>query len=235
MTVKTQHITAEAQSWAWAEIDLAALSANYAELKKLAAKNMAHNAGLMPVIKADAYGHGMIETAKCLDAQGCLWFAVSNVLEGITLRQQGFKQQILLFESTLPQDSANIIEHQLTPTVCTLDLAQALDAQAAAAGVQVPVHIKVDTGMGRLGVDEDDILAFVEKLRTDCPRLVLEGIYTHFPLAVILIIFTRLSPSRAERPISPSRSILSNTRVILDAVTMSRLPMSIWLMPLSSP
>ncbi len=183
MTVKTQHITAEAQSWAWAEIDLAALSANYAELKKLAAKNMAHNAGLMPVIKADAYGHGMIETAKCLDAQGCLWFAVSNVLEGITLRQQGFKQQILLFESTLPQDSANIIEHQLTPTVCTLDLAQALDAQAAAAGVQVPVHIKVDTGMGRLGVDEDDILAFVEKLRTDCPRLVLEGIYTHFPLA----------------------------------------------------
>jgi alanine racemase len=183
MTVKDQQTATTSEHWTWAEIDLNAMAANFAELKKLAAKNMAYNAGLIPVIKADAYGHGMLATAQCLDAQGCSLFAVSNVSEGIALRRAGFKQKVLLFESTLPQDAAAIVENQLTPTVCTLDLAQAIDAQAIAAGVQVPVHIKVDTGMGRLGVDEEDALAFVEKLRGDHPRLVLEGLYTHFPLA----------------------------------------------------
>ena len=183
MTVKDQQTATTSEHWTWAEIDLNAMAANFAELKKLAAKNMAYNAGLIPVIKADAYGHGMLATAQCLDAQGCSLFAVSNVSEGIALRRAGFKQKVLLFESTLPQDAAAIVENQLTPTVCTLDLAQAIDAQAIAAGVQVPVHIKVDTGMGRLGVDEEDALAFVQKLRDDHPRLVLEGLYTHFPLA----------------------------------------------------
>ncbi len=183
MTVKDQQIATTGEHWTWVEIDLNAMAANFAELKKLAAKNMAYNAGLVPVIKAGAYGHGMLETARCLDAQGCHLFAVSNVSEGIALRRAGFKQKILLFESTLPQDAVAIVENQLTPTVCTLDLAQAIDAQAVAAGVQVPVHIKVDTGMGRLGVDEEDALSFVQKLRDDHPRLVLEGLYTHFPLA----------------------------------------------------
>ncbi|MDO8675814.1 MAG: alanine racemase [Candidatus Omnitrophota bacterium] len=183
MTVKDQQTATTSEHWTWAEIDLNAMAANFAELKKLAAKNMAYNAGLIPVIKADAYGHGMLATAQCLDAQGCPLFAVSNVSEGIALRRAGFKQKVLLFESTLPQDAAAIVENQLTPTVCTPELAQAIDAQAIAAGVQVPVHIKVDTGMGRLGVDEEDALAFVQKLRDDHPRLVLEGLYTHFPLA----------------------------------------------------
>jgi len=183
MTVKDQQIATTGEHWTWAEIDLNAMAANFAELKKLAAKNMVYNAGLIPVIKADAYGHGMLATAQCLDAQGCPLFAVSNVSEGIALRRAGFKQKILLFESTLPQDAAAIVENQLTPTVCTPELAQAIDAQAIAAGVPVPVHIKVDTGMGRLGVDEEDALAFVEKLREDHPRLILEGLYTHFPLA----------------------------------------------------
>src|SRR3989338_4955564 len=183
MTVKDQQSATTSEHWTWVEIDLNAMAANFAELKKLAAKNMAYNAGLIPVIKADAYGHGMLATAQCLDAQGCPLFAVSNVSEGIALRRAGFKQKVLLFESTLPQDAAAIVENQLTPTVCTPELAQAIDAQAIAVGVQVPVHIKVDTGMGRLGVDEEDALAFVQKLRDDHPRLVLEGLYTHFPLA----------------------------------------------------
>ncbi len=130
MAVKTQHIGTAREHWAWVDIDLDALAANFAELKKLAARNMAYNAGLMPVIKADAYGHGMLETAQCLDAQGCRLFAVSNAFEGVTLRRHGFKQKILLFESTLPQDAPDIVENQLTPTVCTPDLAQAIDAQA---------------------------------------------------------------------------------------------------------
>jgi len=71
----------------------------------------------------------------------------------------------------------------LTPTVCALEMAHALDQAARGAGLQIHVHIKIDTGMGRLGVNEDQALAFVEALRQQCPNLVLEGIYTHFPVA----------------------------------------------------
>ncbi len=167
----------------WCEIDLKALAYNFEQLQKLAAKNMAHAAGIMPVIKADAYGHGMLQVAECLTACGCKYFGVSNVSEGVALRAAEFKQKILLFESTLVAEAKDIIEYKLTPTVCALEMAHALDQAARGAGLQIHVHIKIDTGMGRLGVNEDQALAFVEALRQQCPNLVLEGIYTHFPVA----------------------------------------------------
>ncbi len=182
MPVETKvHITAD--HWTWAEIDLKALGHNFEELKKLASKNMAHHAGIMPVIKADAYGHGMVHVAKTLDGLGCKMFAVSNVLEGIALRDAGFKQKILAFESTLPSYAIALIDYNLTPTVCNKELADALEEHAAKGGKEVPVHIKVDTGMGRLGLDEAEALNFLEYLRSNCTHLKVEGIYTHFPLA----------------------------------------------------
>jgi alanine racemase len=108
---------------------------------------------------------------------------VSNVNEGVTLRAAGFKQKILLFESTLPAEAKDIIEYQLVPTVCDLEMARALNRSAQEVGIQVPVHIKVDTGMGRLGVNEEKAVDFVQTLQKECPRLTLEGIYTHFPVA----------------------------------------------------
>lgn len=144
---------------------------------------MTSNAGLMAVIKADAYGHGMIEAARALAAQGCRLFGVSNVHEGIALREEGFTQKILLFESTFPQEAALIIKHQLTPTVCTLEMAKNLEAIAEEKDIELPIHIKIDTGMGRLGVEERDAIHFIETLQKNCPRLKFEGIYTHFPLA----------------------------------------------------
>ena len=171
------------RSIAWTEINLKALAHNFQQLQKLAGHNMATNAGLMPVIKADAYGHGMIEVAKTLNEQGCRFLGVSNVAEGIALREAGFKQKILLFESTLVEDTQDIVENNLTPTVCTLELAEALEIQAKRTEVEIPIHIKVDTGMGRLGVDEGDVISFVEEVQKSCPHLILDGIYTHFPLA----------------------------------------------------
>ncbi len=167
----------------WCEIDLKALAYNYEQMQKLAAKNMSHALGIMPVVKADAYGHGMIQAAECLASCGCKYLGVSNVSEGVALRAAEFKHKILLFESTFGNEVSDIIEYKLTPTLCVLDMAHALDHAAHQAGVQVPVHIKIDTGMGRLGVNEDQALEFVDKLRTACPHLVLEGIYTHFPVA----------------------------------------------------
>ncbi|MBI4309239.1 MAG: alanine racemase [Candidatus Omnitrophica bacterium] len=166
----------------WAEIDLKALAYNFHQLQKLAGHHMSGN-DLMPVIKAEAYGHGMVEVAKTLDEQGCRFFGVSNAAEGRALREAGFKQKILLFESTLTGDAQGIAEYALTPTVCAMGLAKALEIQAQRANTEIPIHIKVDTGMGRLGLDEAGALAFVEEIRETCPLLTLEGIYTHFPLA----------------------------------------------------
>ena len=167
----------------WCEIDLKALAFNFDQLQKLATKNMTHSLGIMPVIKADAYGHGMIQIAECLTEHGCKYWGVSNTSEGVTLRAAGFKQKILLFESTLVAEAKDILEYKLTPTVCALEMAHALDHGAHEAGVQIPVHIKIDTGMGRLGVNEDQALGFVETIREQCPNLILEGVYTHFPVA----------------------------------------------------
>ena len=165
------------------EVDLKALAYNFEQLQKLAVKNMAHSLGVMPVIKADAYGHGMTQVAQCLRECGCKYWAVSNASEGLHLRATGFKEKILLFESTLVSEAKEIVKYELTPTVPTLEMAHALDDCAQQAGIQIPVHIKVDTGMGRLGVNEDQSLAYVEALRQECPNLILEGIYTHLPVA----------------------------------------------------
>ena len=183
MDVKTLNPDAISHPPTWCELDLKALAHNFEQLQKLAAKNMSHSSGIMPVIKADAYGHGMIPIAECLNECGCKYLGVSNVGEGISLRRSGFKQKILLFESTLVAEAKDIIEFQLTPTVCALEMAHALDHHAHETGIQIPVHIKIDTGMGRLGVNEDQALGYVETLRQQCPNLILEGIYTHFPVA----------------------------------------------------
>jgi alanine racemase len=168
---------------AWCEIDLKAMSHNFDQLQKLGRKNMAHYLGIMPVIKADAYGHGMIQAAERLGREGCKYLGVSNVSEGVALRAGEFKQKILLFESTLPNEARDIVDYKLTPTICSLEMARALDHAAHEAGVEVPVHVKIDTGMGRLGVAEETAMDFIQTVKSECAHLVLEGIYTHFPVA----------------------------------------------------
>lgn len=167
----------------WADIDLKALAHNYEQVTKLAVKNMTHAAGVMPVIKSDAYGHGMFQVAKALAGLGCKFLGVSNVSEGVTLRASGFKGKILLFESTIPRDAKDIIDHGLTPTVCSIDMAHALNSYAGSLSTRIGIHIKIDTGMGRLGVSEQVAIDYVKSVRTSCVHLDLEGIYTHFPVA----------------------------------------------------
>ncbi|MCC6758567.1 MAG: alanine racemase [Candidatus Omnitrophica bacterium] len=159
----------------WAEIDLAALRHNFKLLKK-------NSVEILPVIKADAYGHGMIEVASELNQLGVKIFGVSDVIEGMELRRSGFKNQILLLESPLPETVTDIVTCGLTPTVCTLELARALNEEAAGRAQKLKIHIKVDTGMGRLGVWHEEALDFI-RLVASFPHLIIDGILTHFPLS----------------------------------------------------
>jgi alanine racemase len=175
---------------AWAEIDIKAIRHNYRELKKLAGRQLDRRVNpevhLLSVVKADAYGHGMLEAARAIAKEGGRFFAVSNLEEAITLRlsgpRKGNKHRILLFEATLPGLAAKIIRYDLTPAVCTLAFAQELDRAAKKAGKTVAVHVKIDTGMGRLGVWHLEASAFIKTI-AKLSNIRIEGLMTHFPVA----------------------------------------------------
>lgn len=183
MNVKIVNYDAVIEPLTWIEVDLGAIAFNYKEMQTLAKKHMRHPLGIMPVIKADAYGHGLLQVAQCLSQAHCPWVAVSNVSEGSMLRSAGFKGAILLFESTLVRDAKDIVGYGLTPTVCSLEMARALHLANQDADTPLPIHLKIDTGMGRLGVHLNEVNALWEYIHRSCPALRLEGVYTHFPVA----------------------------------------------------
>ncbi len=169
----------------WAEIDLAAVRQNFRVLRKLAGKTK-----VLAVIKADAYGHGMLLVAKVLVKEKVDFIGLSNLTEGIALRKAGIKTPVLLFETTLAEQAKGIVDHHLSPTVCTYELAVALDRYAQKRKRAVDIHVKVDTGMGRFGVWHEEALEFIKKIRR-FEHLRIQGICTHFPSADTDPAFTR--------------------------------------------
>jgi alanine racemase len=122
----------------------------------------------MPVVKADGYRHGAVEVSKALEAEGARWLAVSNVEEGIALRRAGIRSRILVMADFLPDERHFLREHHLTPVIYSLDDLPALE---------VPYHLKVDSGMGRLGATESP--QAIARAVSSCPTP-LEGLMTHF-------------------------------------------------------
>jgi alanine racemase len=171
---------------AWAEIDLKAVRHNFRELRKLAFEQLEprinRSVDILSVVKADSYGHGMVDVAKVLEREGGRFFAVSNLSEAIELRESGNRRRIVLFETTFPELARDLVKYDLTPAVCTIELARELDKFAKRAKKKFPVHVKVDTGMGRLGVWHKQAVAFVHDLSA-FRNLHIEGIFTHFPVA----------------------------------------------------
>ena len=161
----------------YAEINLNAVRHNFRVLRKLAG-----TAKILTVIKADAYGHGMLAVARVLVQEKVDFIGLSNLNEGISLRKAGIKMPVLLFETTLAEQAKDIIDYKLTPTVCTYELAAALNRYAQKRKRVVDIHVKVDTGMGRLGVWQEEALGFIKKL-SRLENLRLHGICTHFPSA----------------------------------------------------
>jgi len=123
-----------------------------------------------------------LKVGKLLNRCGLENFGVSDLAEGILLRKAGIKKTILLFESTLPQLAGRIITNNLIPTVCTLELAKALNRTAAKAHKKINIHIEIDTGMGRLGVWHKEAINFIKEIYP-LKNLNIHGLYTHFPVA----------------------------------------------------
>ena len=162
----------------WAEIDLNQLAANFSQVKK----RVGSTARIMAVVKANAYGHGAVECARRLAAEGADWFGVALPEEGMELRTSGITQPVLCLAGFWPGQAAACIRYKLTPVVYRLDMIGALNEAAAEAGVIVDVHVKVDTGMGRLGVRFDQLSEFVSALER-FGNVRVDGLMTHLAAA----------------------------------------------------
>ncbi len=165
----------------WAEIDLDALRHNYRLIARLAG-----SAKVCAVLKADAYGHGDVMTAQVLAQEGTEWFAVSSLSEALHLRRAGLEQRILVLGHTDPAQAIVLHRQQILQTVYSPDYAAALSDAAAAARCTVQVHLKVDTGMGRIGFGaRGDREGAVRQLAAcwQLPGLGVCGMFQHFSVA----------------------------------------------------
>ena len=164
----------------WAEIDLSNLEHNYRALRGM----IPRGCRFLGVVKANAYGHGAIPVAKKLVKLGAEYLAVACLDEAIELRQAGIDTPILILGPTLPDFSKELFEYDLTQAVQDFELAQSLSDAAVQAGRSLKIHIKVDTGMSRLGFlcNEETIGRSAERIVKVCslPGLEPEGIFTHF-------------------------------------------------------
>lgn len=160
------------------EIDLNALRHNYAAARRQAGPGRA----LLAVVKADAYGHGASRVAPVLADAGVDLFGVAIVEEGVELRAAGIRQPILVLGGIFPGQEEDLFRHQLTPTIFDLDLARRLDRLAAARGEVLPFHLKIDTGMGRIGFRPAELAGVLATL-SELKSLRLEGVSSHLALA----------------------------------------------------
>jgi alanine racemase len=161
--------------WAWAEVDLDAIAHNVGVLRRTV-----DPAGVWAVVKADAYGHGLLPVARTAIRAGCEGLCVALTDEGVALRDAGVDAPILVLSEQPPEDAAAIVSHQLTPTVSTIEGIEALAAQRVRG---VDVHLKVDTGMHRVGAAPADARRLAERIDADGPWLRLAGIFTHLAVA----------------------------------------------------
>lgn len=165
----------------WAYVDLDALAANYRTVLAL----LPEGADVMAVIKADAYGLGAVPVARTLEREGAPWFGVATLEEGAALRAAGIGARILLLGSVFPEQAGVTVEAGLTPAVFSLDTLRALASAARGRSQPLPVHLKVDTGMGRLGVPWHELATFLDSATELAPggTLRLEGVFTHLARA----------------------------------------------------
>jgi alanine racemase len=169
----------------WAEVNLKNLAYNLNQVKKA----LSAGTRILATIKADGYGHGLLPVARKLTACGVDYFGVASIDEGIKLRSAGIKDPILILGLIFEEDFRVVFQYKLTPTICSGDQALELDRCGCRLGQRIKVHIKVDTGMGRIGVDLPEakkLICRINKLKF----VEIEGLFTHFPLADIDRKFT---------------------------------------------
>ena len=173
----------------WAEISLKAILHNLRVIRR----HVGAQRKILAVVKSNAYGLGAVPISKALQKAGTEWFGVTCANEGIELREAGIRKRILVLTGFWPGEEKRLIQNQLTPTVSRVDdlrhieraaksLQTKLSGKSRAKSSRVPFHLKINTGMNRLGISPDEIDAFCLAL-ADCPHIRLEGTYTHFASA----------------------------------------------------
>jgi alanine racemase len=162
----------------WSEIHLDHLAFNLRSVKSFIKNDLK----VMAVVKADAYGHGAVECSKRLEIAGIDWFGVALPEEGVELREAGIRKLILCLGSFFEGQEKLLLNFDLTPTIFRLDLAERFNRAAKEQNVVADVHLKVDTGMNRLGVRWDELNEFAEGLKK-FTNLKIDGVMTHFAAA----------------------------------------------------
>lgn len=160
---------------AWLEINLGAVAHNYREIKR----RIGPEAGVIAVVKSNAYGHGAIPVAREVLASGAQVLAVALVQEAVELRQADITAPILVLGATDPEEAPACVEHGVCATLAGVEFAQALSASASRLAVPGLCHIKIDSGMGRQGVRAEQAAAFGEAIRS-LPNLDVQGVFSHF-------------------------------------------------------
>jgi alanine racemase len=184
----------------WVEISRGHIADNFQAVRNVVGPHVE----VMPVVKADAYRHGAAEVSRVLEAQGARWLAVSSVEEGVALRQAGIAARILVMADFLPAEREALLEYRLTPAIHSLEDIRELDRMASGHGALLPYHLKIDTGMGRLGTRAaaEEIRAAIKASR----HTRLEGLMTHFASAAVY------TSSQTESQIEAFDSLCSSLR-----------------------
>jgi len=175
-----------------AHVDLDATRHNYraiteyltaeAALNRSAGRGAADAPGIIAVVKANAYGHGAVRVARALEDAGATWLAVADLEEGMELRESGARARILIFGALSVSDLDGVFTHDLTPTIASPSAGRALQAAAGARDARLRYHLKIDTGMHRLGFRHENLAWTLPEL-IESANLELEGVYTHFATA----------------------------------------------------
>jgi len=193
----------------WAEVNLDNLEHNFKKVKSL----LCPQTKVLVTVKADAYGHGLIAVAKKLVACKVDYLGVASIDEGIELRKAGIKIPILLLGLFLKKDIEPFFTYQITPTICDSAMAAAFNQRAAELKQKIPVHIKVDTGMGRIGVLHTEALGLITYIHK-FKNIIIQGIFTHFALADVNRKFTVLQISLLDKLIND----LKNKNIVIPLV-----------------
>ena len=158
----------------WVEVDLDHFARNWKEMKRLVRPGVK----ILQVVKADAYGHGAIEIAEVALKNGAVYLGVANADEGVQLRVSGVMSPIVILSPSPEGEIGDIIKYNLTPSVSDLHFARALQERCEKAHIRIPVHVEVDTGMGRGGTLYYEAFQTIKDVLV-LSNLILEGIFTH--------------------------------------------------------
>jgi len=162
----------------WAEVNLSHIIHNYEQIKRATGPGVK----VLAAVKANAYGHGAVPVSRALAEAGVDMLGIAALSEAIELREAGLRLPMLLFGCVLPDGIGEALEHAVSLTVCDTDLADDVSEAARRLGRAASVHVKIDTGMGRIGVRHDEALELIRHVSA-LEAVSLDGIWTHFPAA----------------------------------------------------